>query len=58
MPMRMLAAREQKVDRGRAGSLAVDQLRIAKGLAEVAAFRVRLQFEQLNDFGRTQRAVS
>src|SRR5262249_14272945 len=58
VPMRMLAAREQKVDRGRGGPLSVHQLRVAEDLAEVAAFRVRLQFKQLDDFGRTQRAVS
>jgi hypothetical protein len=54
----MFAAREQEVDRGLSRPLAIDQLRVAKDLAEVSAFRVRLQLKQLDDFGRTQRAVS
>src|SRR5436190_10769383 len=45
MPMRALTAREQKIN-GRGGRTSIDSLpRIAKGLAEMSAFRMRLEIE-------------
>jgi hypothetical protein len=41
MPVRVLAARQQKVNRRRGGASATDLPRIAECLAEMAAFRMR-----------------
>src|SRR5207248_2771930 len=51
MPMRALAAREQEMDRGRRRASALDAARVAKRLAEVPAFRMRLEIEQPDDVG-------
>src|SRR5262249_43722287 len=50
VPVRALACREQKVDRRRRGA-AADAARITKRLAEMSAFRMRLQVEQADDVG-------
>ena len=51
VPVRALAARQQKQDRGRGGA-AVDHTGIAEGLAIVPAFRMRLEIERADDVGR------
>src|SRR5690349_6965889 len=51
MPMRTLAASEQEIDRGRARSSARILIIIAKRLAIMAAFRMRLQLELRDDLG-------
>src|SRR5262245_14621708 len=48
MPMRALAAPEQKIDCGRSGT-AFDHSRIAERFAEMSAFRMRLEIEQADD---------
>ncbi len=58
MPMRALAARQQKVDRGRRRAPIVRSVgwrRIAKRLAEMPAFRMRLEIEQPDHVGRGKR---
>ncbi len=54
MPVRALAARQQKIDRGRSGA-AVDLPRIAERLAEMTAFRMRLELEQPDDVAGAER---
>src|ERR1700719_861444 len=49
MPMRTLAARQQKIDRGRCRATILDLPRVAKRLAEMAALRMRFQTEQPDD---------
>src|SRR5262249_20800264 len=51
VPMRALAAGEQKIDRGRAGAALAIAALIAKHLAIIAAFRVRSQLETRDDVG-------
>src|ERR1700733_7920167 len=46
MPMRTLAPRQQKVDRGRCRAAAVDLPLITKCLAKMSALRRRLEIEQ------------
>ena len=43
VPMGMLAARKQKVDRGRCRAIAINDARVTKCLAEMSAFGMRLQ---------------
>ena len=50
VPVRALAARQQELDRG-GGGAAVDVARVAKGLAIVPAFGVRLEIELGDDVG-------
>src|SRR5262245_14344844 len=49
MPVRTLAARQQKIDRGRGGAGACDC--VAEGFAEMPPFRVRLEREQADHVG-------
>jgi len=49
VPVRALAPRQQKIDRGRCCPEVLDQPRVAKRLAEMAAFRMRFQIEQPDD---------
>src|SRR5882672_2066956 len=51
MPVRALAAREQKIDRGRSRARAVDRASVPKSLAEVPAFGMRLEIEQADHVG-------
>src|SRR5450755_868776 len=51
MPVRALAARQQEIDCGRQCASAGVDARVAKGLAIMAAFRMRLQFKPRDDVG-------
>jgi hypothetical protein len=53
-----LAARQQEIDRGRGRASAIDNSRIAKRLAIVPAFRMRLQPEPRDDVGGGQAVPS
>jgi len=46
VPVRTLAARQQKVDRGRGGAAAIHGARVAEGLAKVPALGMRLELQQ------------
>ena len=52
MPVRAFAARQQKIDRGRARAAVGVRAGIAKRLAIMPAFRMRLEFEPRDDVGR------
>src|SRR5215216_6441294 len=54
VPARTLAARQQEINRRRSGARTIHDLGVAKGLAKVPAFRVRLQSEQPHDIGARQ----
>src|SRR5579864_635392 len=58
MPVRALAARQQKIDRGRCGAGVLDLPHIAKHLAEMAALRMRFQIEQPDDVASGQAFVA
>ena len=51
VPVRALAARQQKINRSRRGTSAVDLARIAKHFAEMPALRMRFQIERPDYFG-------
>src|SRR6266404_1400891 len=51
MPVRALAARQQEIDRGRQRASVRVEAGVAKRLAIVPAFRMRLQFEPRDDVG-------
>ena len=51
VPMRPFMARQQEIDRGRQRTSVGAAARIAKGLAIVAAFRMRLQLKPRDDVG-------
>src|SRR5882757_5677413 len=53
MPVRTLAARQQEIDRGRPRTAAGIGAGIAKRLAIMPAFRMRLEFEPRDDLGGT-----
>ena len=51
MPVRSLALRQQEIDRGGSGAAVRIGARVAKRLAEMPAFRMRLQIEQADHVG-------
>ena len=51
VPMRALAARQEKIDRGRDGTSAVHRFAISKSLAVVPAFRMWLEIQKPDDLG-------
>src|SRR5260370_147112 len=55
MPVRAFAARQQEIDRGGARTPAGVDAGIAKGLAIVPAFGMRLQFEPCDNLGCCRR---
>jgi hypothetical protein len=54
VPMRALAAREQKIDRSRCRARAVHRAGVAEGLAIMSTLRVRFEIEQTDYFGGGQ----
>ena len=54
VPVRTLAARQQKIDRSGCRTVTIDLPDIAKRFAEMPAFRMRFQIEQPDDVGRGQ----
>jgi len=51
VPVRALAARQQKIDRGRCRAPAFDGPRVTKRLAEMPALGMRLEIEQADHLG-------
>jgi hypothetical protein len=51
VPLRAFPAREQKINRGRRGTAAIDLAYIAEDLAEMSTLRMRLQIQQSDDLG-------